>query len=194
MQSFLTFFFESHRFISYLIIFFSIFIEGEIILLLAGVFSHKGYLDVFDVMLVASSAAILHDLFYWSIGEKLLKTGKTKFLFIDLKKIKGFLEKSSISSGFLIFVSKFAWGLNRVVLIATGYMKISFTKFWRYSVAAAISWSIILVSLGYFFASKTDILKKNFKTATLVLVAFIIGVILLENILRKVLERAVKKI
>lgn len=193
MQSFLTFFFESHRFISYLIIFFSIFIEGEIILLLAGVFSHKGYLDVFDVMLVASSAAILHDLFYWSIGEKLLKTGKTKFLFIDLKKIKGFLEESSISSGFLIFVSKFAWSLNRIVLIATGYMKISFTKLWRYSVAAAISWSVLLVSLGYFFASKTDILKKDFKTAALLLVGLIVGVIILENILTKTIKKSVIK-
>lgn len=193
MQETISFFFESHRFISYLIIFFPIFVEGEIILLLAGVFSHKGYLDVFDVMAIAAFGAFLHDIFYWSIGEKLSKSGKKRFLFVDLEKIGNFLEKSSFSPGCLVFISKFAWTLNRIVLITYGRMKIPFKKLWRYSAAAAISWSILLVSLGYLFASKTDVLKKNFKTAALLLVGFIVGVVILENILAKTIKKSVIK-
>lgn len=194
MESFLTLFFENHRFISYLIIFVSMFIEGEIVLLLAGVLSHKGYLNIFDVVLVAFIGAIFHDLMYWSIGEKLSRTNKSKFLFINLEKVKEFLGRLRISNGFYIFISKFAWGLNRIILVANGYMKMPINKLLRYSIPACFIWSIVLVSLGSIFAFETDILKKDFKTAALFLMGFIIIIITLENLLRKILKnRAYKK-
>lgn len=43
MESLLTNFSETHRILSYLIVFFSMFIEGEVVLLLASVLSHKEY-------------------------------------------------------------------------------------------------------------------------------------------------------
>jgi membrane protein DedA with SNARE-associated domain len=189
MESLLTNFSEAHRILSYLIVFFSIFIEGEIILLLAGVLSHRGHLDIFDVIMIASVAAILHDLLYWSIGQKLSKTSKKKIWFIDLEKVRGFLEKLRLSNGLYIFISKFAWNLNRVILIASGYLKMPVKELMRYSVPASFVWSITFVSLGYVFAFETNILKKDFKTASLILVGFIIVIIVLENLLRKMLEK-----
>jgi len=189
MESLLTNFSETHRILSYLIIFFSIFIEGEILLILAGVLSHKGYLDIFDVIMIASAAAILHDLLYWSIGGKLSKTSREKFLFVNLEKVKGFLGKLRVSNGLYIFISKFAWNLNRVILVTSGYMKMPVKELLRYSVPASLVWSITLVSLGYVFAFETDILKKDFKTASLILVGFIVVIIVLENLLRKMLEK-----
>lgn len=193
MESFLTNFSETHRILSYLIIFLSIFIEGEILLILAGVLSHKGYLDIFDVIMVASVAAILHDLLYWSIGGKLSKTSREKFLFINLEKVKGFLEKLRVSNGLYIFISKFAWNLNQVVLVTSGYMKMSVNELLRYSIPASLVWSVTLVSLGYVFAFETDILKKDFKTASLILAGFIIVIVVLENLLRKMLEKRTRK-
>jgi len=190
MESLLTNFSETHRILSYLIIFFSIFIEGEILLILAGVLSHKGYLDIFDVIIIASVAAILHDLLYWSIGGKLSERNKKKTLFfIDLEKVKAFLGKLRISNGPYIFISKFAWSLNRVILITSGYMKMPVNELLRYSIPASLVWSITLVSLGNVFAFETDILKKDFKTASLILVIFIVVIIVLENLLRKMLEK-----
>ena len=157
---------------------------------MAGVLSQKGYLDMFEVIMIASAAAILHDLLYWSIGGKLSKTNKKKILFfIDLEKVKAFLGKLRVSNGLYIFISKFAWNLNRVILITSGYMKMPVSELLRYSVPASLVWSITLVSLGYVFAFETDILKKDFKTASLILVGFIVVIIVLENLLRKMLEK-----
>lgn len=185
MESLLTNFSETHRILSYLIIFFGIFIEGEVILLLAGILSHRGFLDISNVIIIASSAAILHDLLYWSIGQKLLKTNKKRILFINLDKAKGVLEKLRIGDGLYIFISKFAWGLNKIVLISSGYLKTPVRELLRYSIPAAFVWSITLISLGHVFASKTGLLKKDIKTAVVLLAIFVVGIILLESLLRK---------
>ena len=62
MQSFLINFSETHRILAYLIIFIGVLIEGEIILILAGVLSRNGYLDFFNVIIFAFVAAVIHDL------------------------------------------------------------------------------------------------------------------------------------
>lgn len=193
MESLLTNFSETHRILSYLIIFFSIFIEGEIILLLAGVLSHKGYLDIFDVMIIASVATVLHDLLYWSIGQKISKSNREKIWCFNLGKIKRFLEKIKASNGLYIFISKFTWNLNRIILITSGYLKMPLKELLRYSAPASLVWSITFVSLGYVFAFETDILKKDLKTASLLLLGFVMAIIILENLLRKMIEKRANK-
>ncbi len=193
MESLLTNFSETHRIISYLIIALAILIEGEVVLILAGILSHKGYLDIFNVILFVFAAAIIHDLIYWSIGKKLSASGKKRFLFINLEKIKEFLEKTKINNGFYIFISKFAWNLNRVVLIINGYLKTPVKELLRYSVPASLIWSIVFVSIGYIFALETDFLKKDLKTAAFLLMGFIIIIVVLENLLRKIIEKRTKK-
>lgn len=189
MESLLTNFSEAHRILSYLIVFFSIFIEGEIVLLLAGVLSHRGYLDIFDVMTIAFAAAILHDLLYWSIGKKLAETNRKKFLFVNLEKSVNFLSRLKVSNGLYIFISKFAWSLNRIVLVASGFLKVSVKELLRYSIPACLIWSVSLISIGHIFAYKTGLLKKDLKTAGLFLAGFVMAIIILENLLRKIIER-----
>jgi len=162
MESLLINFSETHRIISYLIIFFSIFIEGEVILLLAGVLGHKELLGIPQIITIASVAAIIHDLVYWSIGRRLAGSNKQKIWCFNLKKIRRVLEKLRGNNGLYIFVSKFAWNLNRIILISSDYLKIPLRVLLRYSLPASLIWSITLVSLGYFFASETDILKQGY--------------------------------
>lgn len=193
MESLLTNFSETHRIISYFIIALAILIEGEVVLILAGILSHKGYLDIFDVIFFAFAATVIHDLIYWSIGKKFSVSNKKKFLFINLEKIKWFLEKAKINNGLYIFVSKFTWNLNRIVLITNGYLKTPIKELLRYSIPASLIWSIVFVSIGYIFAFETDILKKDIKTAAILLTSFIIIIVILENLLRKTIERKTKE-
>lgn len=167
----------------------AILIEGEVVLVLAGVLSHKGYLDIFDVIFFAFAAAVIHDLIYWSIGKKLSASGKKRFLFINLEKVKRFLEKAKINNGLYVFISKFVWNLNRIALIANGYLKMPVKELLRYSIPACLIWSITFVSIGYVFAFETDILKKDLKTAAILLASFIVAIVILENLFRKIVEK-----
>lgn len=199
MQSFLTDFSETHRILAYLIIFIGILIEGEIVLLLAGVLSRNGQLDFFDVIFFAFIAAVIHDLIYWGIGRKIAARFKGsappqgKFLFFKFEKIIGFLESFKRGNGLYIFISKFAWNLNRVVLVASGYLKIPFKKLLSYSVPASLIWSITFVSLGYVFAHKTNILHQDIKTAAIFISVFILVIIIFEDTLKRLLKKDINK-
>lgn len=192
LETLLINFSETHRLLSYLIIVLAVLIEGEVVLLLAGVLSRNGYLDIFDVMVIAFAAAIIHDIVYWLIGKRFSKITKKRFLFINFDKIQAFLEKTEVYNGFYIFISKFAWNFNRLVLIASGYLKIPIKRVLYYSVPACFIWTVTFVSLGYIFAYKTNILHKNFETAAIFLTIFIAAVVFLENIFRKMLKRKQK--
>ncbi len=192
IENILTNFSETHRIFSYFIIFLSILIEGEIILLLAGILSHGGYLNFFCIILIAFGATLIHDLIYWSIGKELSKTNKKKFLFINLEKLKEFLEGLSNKNGFYIFISKFAWTLNKIILIAIGYIKVPIKRLLYFSIPAGFIWVITFVLIGNIFASETNILRKDLRTAGLFLSGLIIIVFIFENILRKIIEKRTK--
>ena len=162
-------------------------------MLLAGVLSHKGYLDIFNVIMIVFVGSVLHDLLYWSIGKKLARINKKKFLFVNLEKLGNFLCRLKVNNGLYIFISKFAWNLNRIVLMANGYLKVSAKELLRYSIPACLIWSVTLVSMGYIFAFETDILKKDLKTAGLLLAGFIVVIIVLENLLKKIIKKIASK-
>ena len=162
--------------------------------MVAGVLSHRGLLDISNVIVIASCAAILHDLLFWSLGKKLLKTNKKKIFFVNLDKVKEFLDRLRLNDGVYIFISKFAWNLNRVILVASGYLEMPVKELLRYSIATSIIWSITFTSLGYVFASETHILKTDVRTATIAVAIFVIIVIGLENFLKRLIEKKTKKI
>jgi len=162
------------------------FIEGEIILVLTGVLARSGVVGFFSSLITAFIGVVLSDLFYWNLGKRLIESGRKKFLFFTTENTAPILRKLKKRSGFWIFISKFAWNLNKVVLVCAGYSKISFKKFLKYSLFAAAIWTTLLISLGYIFAHQTDILKHDLKRAALFLTLLIISVIFFEYALKKV--------
>jgi len=155
-------------------------------LVLTGVLVRSGAVDFFPSIITAFAGIILSDLFYWSLGKRLVESGRKKFLFFTTENTAPILRKLEKRSGFWIFISKFVWNLNRVVLVCAGYSKISLKKLLKYSASAAVVWSTLLISLGYIFAHQTDILKHDLKRAALFLTLLIIGVIFFEYALKKV--------
>ena len=186
IESLLINFSEIHRVFVYLAIFLGMFIEGELILILAGILIRGGHLDFFDTLFIAFGAVIIHDIVYWLIGKKLAERERQKLLFFNLEKIKPFLEKIQKNNELYIFVSKFAWNLNRFVLIASGYVKTPLKKFIRYSLPAGFIWTTTFISLGFVFAQKTEILKKDLKTVAVLLTIFLLAIIVLENLFQKI--------
>ena len=188
MEEILFNFSTTHEIISYIIVFFSIFIEGAVITLIAGVLSAKNYLDINYVILAAFLASILHDLLFWYLGKNILHLKKTRFL-VNIEKAENLIKKLRIHNGLYISISKFSWGFNRIVLAAAGIMKTPIKKVLSYSIPSCFIWSVVVAYLGNIFSSKIDILGKGLKTAGLLTVLLIIIFIVLENIIRKFFER-----
>lgn len=193
METLLTNFSEIHRILTYLLIFAGIFIEGEVVLIIAGVLIRAGNIDFLDTIIIAFFGTVAHDIFYWQLGRWFFASQKDKFFFLNVGKLGPFLTKLHKNDSY-IFTSKFTWAFNRLILIASGYRHTPMRELLRFSIPAAAIWSITLVSLGYIFAHKTDILKKDVATIILSITAFVVILYLLENVFQRTLSfKKIKK-
>lgn len=189
MENLLTNFSEVHRLLTYLAIFFGMFIEGEVILVLAGILIKSGQIYFLDTFFVALSATAIHDVVFWMIGKKLAQNSNKKFLFFNLGKIKAFMDKFNRFNAFYVFISKFGWSVNRFVLISSGYLKVPFQKLIKYSLPADLIWTAAFLLIGYTFAGTTEILKKDVKLFSLLVTAFIIVIIVMENLIQRFIRK-----
>ncbi len=189
VEHFLINFSETHRIFIYLIIFFGMFVEGEIILILTGILIRGRHgIHFLDAFLVAFAAVILHDITYWYIGKRLLKTQDKKFLFFNLEKAKAFLDKIGKVNYLHIFISKFGFSINRFTLIASGYFKMPLKKIIKYSIPADFVWTLIMISLGFWFAYSTAILRKDLKIFAISVTILLVVVIAVENLVQKAIR------
>jgi len=182
-------FIHNYESLVYLIVFVAIIIEGDISVLLFGALSKERALSFFKILPVIILAAIVHDILFWSIGGRLSKMKKKKYLFLNFEKMADFLDKIKPSIGIYIFLSKFAWNFNRVVVVSSGYIGVPIKKFIRYSTLSACLWSITYMSLGYVFADQTKIFKQKIGMAGALIVGFIIAMILFEIYIKKILKK-----
>lgn len=183
---------EVHRILTYVAIFLGMFIEGELILIFAGILVRSGTIDFLDSVFIALAGVIIHDVLFWFIGMKLLQTEKKKFLFFNLEKIKSVLDKINKINYFHVFVSKFGFSINRFVLIASGYFKMPFKKLVKYTIPADFVWTVFFVSLGYMFAEGTAILKMDLKIFAVFVTIFLVVVIFVENWIQKIIKKQSK--
>lgn len=184
MEDFLLNFSEIHRLLTYLLIFGGIFIEGEVVLIVSGVLIRAGNIDYFNTIVIAFIGTIAHDLLYWQIGRWFFRSKKERFLFLNGGRLGPFLAKLHKNNSY-IFTSKFTWAINRLILIASGYENMPVRKLLGYVIPAAGVWVVTLVSIGYIFADKTDIIKKDVFT----IILSITGVVILLYVLERVFQR-----
>ncbi|MDI6717670.1 MAG: hypothetical protein QMD86_01285 [Patescibacteria group bacterium] len=192
MEKLLLEFSQTHHVLIYGLIFLGMFIEGEIILIFSGILIKSGGIDFFDTLFISVFAVILHDVVYWSLGKRLSKAKKRKFWFLDLDKIEMLFKKIKEREGLYIFTSKFAWNMNRFVLLSSGYYRTKFKKLISYSIPAAFIWTTTFLSLGYFFAEKTALFKKDIRLAALFITVTLLTIMFAEHIIQKIIKKESK--
>lgn len=192
IEHLLTNFSEIGRYATYAIIFAGMFIEGETFLILAGILVRGRAVDYVDTIMIAFIAVIIHDIAYWYIGKRLSRTNRERFWFINVKKMEKFFAKLKKREGIYIFASKFAWGMNRFTLLSSGYCKTPLKKLLTYSIPAAFIWTTTFVSVGYMFADRVHLLKKDVKTFALGTALFLIVVLTIEYFVSKSIKKEVE--
>ncbi len=179
----------AHPLLIYGVAFIGMYIEGDFMLLLLGALARGRYVSYAGMLAVAFVATIIHDIIFWKIGERLSRMKKKKYLYFDLTKLAGFLERMKRWSGAYIIFSKFAWNFNRFILVGLGYVGVPLKKVLKYSPIAAILWPILYMSLGFVFADQTDIFKQRIGTVGLFVGGMIAFVIVFEIFIRKVVMK-----
>ena len=143
----------------YSVVFLGCFFEGETSLITSAFAAHRGYLEIFIVMLIALAATQSWDWLWFTVGRKKGKQfieKKTK-LNEKVKKIHNLLEKKPIP---FLLGYRFMFGFRTAGPLVIGMSSISKQKFLTFSLINTILWDIIVSSFGYFFGA---FLKANLR-------------------------------
>lgn len=142
----------------YLILFLWSILEGEIGLILAGLASHDGHMNLFLAIFVAGLGGFVGDQFYFYIGRfnkrslgKMLRSQRRKFALAHL-----LLQKYGWP---IIFIQRYLYGMRTIIPISIGLTRYSALKFAIINLLSAWVWaSITIVGVWYFGEIIWDIL------------------------------------
>jgi len=143
-----------HKF-GYFAVFIGTFLEGETILVMAGFFAERGYLELATVMLVAASGAYAGHMFWFWLG----RTRGVRLLdrFPKMKKHFGrgirIFERYGAPA---IFITQWLYGLRVTCAVIIGISRISVVKFMVLEAITCVVWAAIIGGAGYYFGRAVE--------------------------------------
>jgi membrane protein DedA with SNARE-associated domain len=141
----------------YLAVFVGTFLEGEAILIAAGFFASRGYLDVFLVSIVAFAGAYAGHLFWFWLG----RVHGVKLLdrFPRMKRHFGkgirVFERYGASA---IIITQWIYGLRITCAVIIGMSRIGLVKFFVFQALSCAIWAVIITFAGFYFGRAIEAL------------------------------------
>lgn len=147
------FFIESIKEYGYIILFFWSILEGESGLIMAGLLSHTGDMNLFLAIFIAGLGGFAGDQLYFYIGRfnksyvhRKLKQQKRKLALAHL-----LLKKHGWP---IIFLQRYLYGLRTIIPIAIGLTGYSAKKYALINLIAAWCWSSVIILPVWYFGNE----------------------------------------
>jgi len=176
----------------YIGIFIGTFLEGETTVLLGGIFSKLGYMNIEKVILWAFLGTFAGDLTFFSIGRMFGKNiiEKYEFLRNRVPLANKIIKKYGY---FIIFIIRFLVGIRAIILLLLGCTNIKLSKFVFLNMLNSVLWSILVTTIGYVFGKVVFVFVSDIKQyEEYIIPAVLIGVIVLIMIYRHIVKEKEK--
>ncbi len=183
-------FIELHAIVVYFVIFLGVFLEGEIMVIFAGIFAYLGSINFFIALLAIITGGVLKSVIGYTVGFYLNKHHSHR-LFI--RKIEGrisyFLPKFKERPFWSIFASRFfILGIGWFTLVYSGYKNISLKTYMKAEAYSLAIWSISIMLLGYSFGYTALSISRDLRHVLLMILVFFISFFVLEKIIAFIVE------
>ena len=137
----------------YIILFFWSILEGELGLIMAGILSHTGHMNVAVAIFVAGIGGFTGDQIYFYIGRyarsyihKKMHRHRRKFAIAHL-----LLKKYGWP---IIFMQRYMYGFRTVIPMSIGLTRYSAMKFALINLLSAWTWAAITILPAYYFGDE----------------------------------------
>ncbi|MBF7048861.1 DedA family protein [Campylobacter volucris] len=138
---------------AYIIVFLWCMLEGELALILAGIFAHEGHVNLGLIIFVAGLGGFAGDQIYFYIGrynkkyiQKKLRTQRRKFAIAHL-----LLQRFGWP---IIFIQRYMYGFRTIIPMSIGLTRYSAKKFAFINLISAWAWAAITILLAWFFGEE----------------------------------------
>lgn len=132
-------------------------LEGETVLVLAGLAAHRGLLDPLAVVAIAAVAGFAGDEFFFWLGRRHGATLVTRWPALGRQsaRIQGLVERRHEA---LIIGLRFAYGLRMAGPIWMGMSALSAWRFAAFNLLGAILWAVVVGGVGWVFGAAAEAL------------------------------------
>jgi len=162
----------------YVALFTGAFLEGEVIVVVAGILARLDYLSLYPVIITAMVATFIGDQTFFLLGRKKGKVflEKRPHIAARAEKIHDLLHSHQNK---VLFGFRFLYGMRIPTLIALGTSEISQRKFLFFNILNSIVWTLAFVLGGYFFGDifETVLRKIGFYEKHLFIGLALVGII-----------------
>lgn len=134
----------------YFAVFIGTFLEGEAILVAAGFFASRGYLDVFAVGVVAFAGAFAGHIFWFWLGRAHGVRLLDRFPRMKRHFGKGIRVFERYGAAAII-ITQWLYGLRITAAVIIGMSKIAIVKFLIYEAVSCAVWAAVITGLGFYF-------------------------------------------
>ncbi len=175
---------ENHQIWAYLIIFFGLIFEGEIIVIMAGVLSYLGALNFWISLAFIIFGGLVKTFSCYYLGTLLYKRyyNNKVFQYIE-RRVFYFMPRFKEKPFWSIFISKFIMGVNYLIIIFSGYHKISLKIFLKAEIISTVIWAPALLSLGFFFSQTAISVSREIGKFSLVVFVLVVIFLLFDKII-----------
>lgn len=157
----------------YIILFLYSFGGGFLALVVAGILSFSGELNIVVAILVAGVANFIGDQFLFTIARKNKNQAKQMMEKHKRKIAMAHLLMRKYGS-WVIFLQKYIYGIKTLIPLAMGLTKYDYKKFMFFNVFATALWALIIGLGSYMLGDLVYTYIEEFKTYALVFVTLIV--------------------
>ncbi len=167
---------EQHQFLAYGIIYLGIVLEGEFIVISAGILAYLGALNFWVALVFIILGGLSKSIFGYALGKFLFDKWNHNGFFKYIKsRVKYFLPSFKHHPFWSVFVSKFIWGANHLVILFSGFERIDRKKYLKAEFLSTLIWAPGLMLLGYFFSyTALQLTEELYRFFTITLILFIL--------------------
>ena len=179
-----------HVSLVYILIVLGVILEGEIMVIFAGIFIHLGSVNVYLAFLSTLVGGSIKSVLGYSIGNYLQqKHSHRKFLIQAENRVNHFLPNFIKKPFISIFLSRFlVLGMYWFSLIYAGYKKINIRIYIKAEALSLVVWSTVMLSLGAFFSYTALSVGRDVRKFMGVLLLCFILFFILEKVIAFIIE------
>ena len=173
-----------------MIIALGVLLEGEIVVIIAGIFAHLGSLNIFIIFLVTLIGCGIKSVVGYSIGKYLQKNhSHVPIIRKTENRVNYFLPNFDKKPFLSLYLSRFLiLGIYWFALIYAGYKKVDLKTFIKAEIASFLTWTVVMLSLGYFFSYTALSISRDVRNFLVVILVFFIAFFILEKIVAFIIE------
>ncbi len=193
-MSSIEYFIIANPLLTYAIVFFGMFVEGEGIIILASIFAWHGRLNWLAVVLLVILGTFIGDLVWYAAGRLLRGTRLGNWLDRKYEKPGDMIEKA-VTEHYARFaiLSKFLYFTTHPTVFLVGWHKFNFRRFLWVTLYATLVWSVVMLGVGYFFGYAISLIgyKKIVHRIGLFAIILFGAVFLFGRVIKRALQKVI---